>query len=173
MHFNLIYAFFFCICYFISCLDKKDLLMIIIPKGKLLLTFFIIVRSKGTSFFIDFLLSVEKSSKYKEAFYRQWLTFHFIDHSNWRLQSVLVIDCMRAKSLQLCPTLCDALDHSLLGSSVHGILQARILEWVAMSSSRDPGDLPDPEIEPTSLMSPALAGRFFTTSATWGAPFIN
>ena len=71
MHFNLIYAFFFCICYFISCLDKKDLLMIIIPKGKLLLTFFIIVRSKGTSFFIDFLLSVEKSSKYKEAFYRQ------------------------------------------------------------------------------------------------------
>ena len=52
---------FFCICYFISCLDKKDLLMIIIPKGKLLLTFFTILRSKGTSFFIDFLLSVDKS----------------------------------------------------------------------------------------------------------------
>ena len=80
---------------------------------------------------------------------------------------MLVIDCMRAKSLQLCPTLCDTLDHSLLGSSVHGILQARILEWVAMSSSRDPGDLPDPEIEPTSLMSPALAGRYFTTSTIW------
>ena len=32
-----------------------------------------------------------------------------------------------------------------------------------------PGDLPDPGIEPTSLMSPALAGRFFTTSATWEA----
>ena len=32
-----------------------------------------------------------------------------------------------------------------------------------------PGDLPDPEIEPTSLMSPALAGRFFTTNATWEA----
>ena len=32
-----------------------------------------------------------------------------------------------------------------------------------------PGDLPDPEMEPTSLMSPALAGRFFTTSATWEA----
>ena len=31
------------------------------------------------------------------------------------------------------------------------------------------GDLPDPGIEPTSLMSPALAGRFFTTSATWKA----
>ena len=32
-----------------------------------------------------------------------------------------------------------------------------------------PGDLPDPGIEPTSLVSPALAGGFFTTSATWEA----
>ena len=32
------------------------------------------------------------------------------------------------------------------------------------------GDLPDPGIEPVSLMSPSLAGRFFTTSATWEAP---
>ena len=32
-----------------------------------------------------------------------------------------------------------------------------------------PGDLPDPGIEPTSLMSPALTGRFFTSSATWEA----
>ena len=32
-----------------------------------------------------------------------------------------------------------------------------------------PGDLPDPNIEPASLMSPALAGRFFTTTATWEA----
>ena len=30
-----------------------------------------------------------------------------------------------------------------------------------------PGDLPDPGIKPASVMSPALAGRFFTTSATW------
>ena len=40
--------------------------------------------------------------------------------------------CMRAKSLQSCLTLCDAMDCSLPGSSVHEILQARILEWVAM-----------------------------------------
>ena len=39
---------------------------------------------------------------------------------------------MCAKSLQLCPTLCDPVDCGLPGSSVHGILQARILEWVAM-----------------------------------------
>ena len=37
---------------------------------------------------------------------------------------------------QLCPTLCDSMDYSLPGSSAHGILQARILEWVAVSPSR-------------------------------------
>ena len=37
---------------------------------------------------------------------------------------------------QLCSTLCDPMDCGLPGSSVHGILQARILEWVAISSSR-------------------------------------
>ena len=52
------------------------------------------------------------------------------------------------------------------GSSVHGILQARILEWVAMLP---PGDRSLPGIEPAFLMPPALAGRFLTTSATWEA----
>ena len=42
--------------------------------------------------------------------------------------------CMRARLLQLCPTLCDPMDCSLAGSSVHGSLQARILEWVVISS---------------------------------------
>ena len=48
-------------------------------------------------------------------------------------------------------TLCDPMDCTLPGSSVHGILQARKLEWVAISF-------------PTSPVSPALAGRFFTTA---------
>ena len=43
---------------------------------------------------------------------------------------------VRAKSLQLCPTLCDPVDRSPPGSSVRGILQARILEWAALPSSR-------------------------------------
>ena len=43
---------------------------------------------------------------------------------------------MRGKSLQLCLTLCNPMDCSLPGSSLHWILQARILEWVAMPSSR-------------------------------------
>ena len=42
-----------------------------------------------------------------------------------------------------------------------------ILEWVAMPPS---GDLPNPGIEPISVMSPELAGGFFTTSATWEIP---
>ena len=43
---------------------------------------------------------------------------------------------VHAQSLQLCPTLCNPMDCSPPGSSVHGILQARILEWAAMPSSR-------------------------------------
>ena len=50
--------------------------------------------------------------------------------------------------------------------AVHGILQARILEWTAISFSGDP---PNPGIEPKSLTFPALAGRFLTPSNTWGA----
>ena len=64
-----------------------------------------------------------------------------------------------AKSLQSCPTLCNPVVCSPSGSSVHGILQARILEWVAIPT---PGDLPDPGIKPVSLVSPVLAGGLFT-----------
>ena len=53
-----------------------------------------------------------------------------------------------AKSLQLCLTLCDPMDCGPQGSSIHGIFQARVQEWVAFSS---PGDLPDPELESRSL----------------------
>jgi len=49
------------------------------------------------------------------------------------------------------------MDCSPPGSSVHGILQAKIIEWLPFPS---PGDLLDPGIKP---VSPALAGRFFTT----------
>ena len=42
-----------------------------------------------------------------------------------------------AKSLQSCPTLCDPIDGSLPGSFVHGIFQARVLEWVAIAFSED------------------------------------
>ena len=50
--------------------------------------------------------------------------------------SSLVKICMHAQLLQLCPTLCDPVDNSPPGSSVHKIIQARILEWVAMHTSK-------------------------------------
>ena len=76
---------------------------------------------------------------------------------------------MHAKFLQSYLTLCNLMDCSPPGSPIQEILQAIILEWVAMPSSKD---LPDPGIKPVSLMSPALAGRFFTTRATWEAQLL-
>ena len=78
------------------------------------------------------------------------------------------IHCM--KSLQLRLTLCDHMDRRSLGSFVHGLPQARRVEWVAISFPRD---LPYPGIEPESLKSPELAGRFFTASAIWEALCIH
>ena len=64
--------------------------------------------------------------------------------------------CVHAHSR---PTLCDPVDCSPPGSSVHRILQARILELPFLA----PGDLPNTEIEPAFPAVPALVGRFFTT----------
>ena len=66
---------------------------------------------------------------------------------------------------QSCLPLCQPVDCSPPGSSVHGISQARILECVAFPF---PGDLPDLGIKPASL---ALGGEFFTNSATWEVPW--
>ena len=63
-----------------------------------------------------------------------WLKFW---NENYRV-SVMYLCCScaaAAKSLQSCPTLCDSIDGSLPGSSVHGIFQARVLEWVAIAFS--------------------------------------
>ena len=67
---------------------------------------------------------------------------------------------MHAKSLQLCPTLCDPMDCSSLGSSVQGILQARILVWVAIFFSRV---FSRPSDWIYIIMSPALPDGIFTT----------
>ena len=62
------------------------------------------------------------------SFVYGWLIFHHI------YINICIYVC--AKSLQPCPTVCDPVDYSLPGSSAHGIIQVRILERVAMSSSR-------------------------------------
>ena len=69
-------------------------------------------------------------------------------------------ECGRVLSLQSCPTLCNPVDCSPPGSSVHGILQARRLEWVAMPSSR--GSSQPKDRTHISCSSP-IAGEFFTT----------
>ena len=70
--------------------------------------------------------------------------------------------CVYVKSLQSCSTLCDPWTVFPLGFS-------RQEYWNGLPYP-PPGDLPNPGIEPVSFMSPALAGRFFTTGATWEAP---
>ena len=70
----------------------------------------------------------------------------------------LTLCFVRAKLLQSCLTLQFYELHSPPGCSVHGILQARILEWAAISSSQ-------PGVKPASLMPPTSAGGFLTASA--------
>ena len=68
-----------------------------------------------------------------------------------------ILGCVQAKSLQSCPTLCQTIDGSLPGSSVHGIVQARILEWVSMPSSRGSSQPRDGDC------ISCIADRIFTT----------
>ena len=71
--------------------------------------------------------------------------------------------CMLAKSHQSCPTLCNPMNCSPPGSSVHGFSRQ---EYWGRLPCLPPGDLPNPGIEPTP---PALAGGFFSTRVTWEA----
>ena len=62
------------------------------------------------------------------------------------------------------------MDHNPPGSSEQGILQIRILEWLACPP---PGDIPNLGIKLVSLIPPAMAGRFFTTSTTREARIVD
>ena len=84
---------------------------------------------------------------------------------------------MKVLVAQSCPTLCDPIDYSLPGSTVHGIFQARILKWVASSFSRGSSrlrDLPNPGIEPRppTLQADALPSELpqirITRRMAWG-----
>ena len=81
--------------------------------------------------------------KSKNRRQRVFFQIHTLGVSAFRF---LDLPGLHATLFQSCPTLCDPMDCSLAGCSVHGILQAGILEWVTMSSSRY---LPDVGIEPT------------------------
>ena len=68
---------------------------------------------------------------------------------------------------QLCPTFCNPRDCSLTGSSVRGIFQARVLEWIAISFSRGSSQPRD------GTRVSCIAGRCFTVWATKEALYIN
>ena len=73
----------------------------------------------------------------------------------------------RCVCVQSCAALCDPMD-----SSVQALLSLKISRpeyWSGLPFSFSLGELPDPGIQPMSLVSPALAGRFFITSTTWEA----
>ena len=74
---------------------------------------------------------------------------------NLHPQIINIISCVRAKSLQSYSILCSLTDYSRLGSSVHGILQTRILEWVPCPP---PDDLPNLGIKPVPARH-GLAGQ--------------
>ena len=91
--------------------------------------------------------------------------------SRLQIFQVLIVFCLRscvlsAQSLSCVWLFCNPMSYSPPGSFVCGISQARILSGLPFPP---PEDLPDPGIELVSLMSPALIGRFFTTSNTWEA----
>ena len=80
-----------------------------------------------------------------------------------RHQWFLAFKCERKKEsevAQSCATLCDPMDCNLPGSSVYGIFQVRVLEWVALSFSRGSSQPMD------RIRVSLIAGRFFTTWAT-------
>ena len=82
--------------------------------------------------------------------------------------SVMVFRCMCAKSLQSCPFVTP---WSVVRQAPLSVGFSKQEYWSGLLCPL-PGDLPDPGIEPVSLKSSALAGRFFTMSTTWEAPGI-
>ena len=90
-----------------------------------------------------------------------WWHFFPSEYSFTYIDSKTLCVCV-CVCVQSCPTLCDFMDCSLPGSSVHGIFLARILEWVAISYSRGSSWPRDQNLHCSA--SPALAGEFFTTA---------
>ena len=92
-------------------------------------------------------------------------SFHILAIVKISALNIEVQLCVWAQLLHSCPTLCDPVGCSPPGSSVHGILQARILEWIGCLALVQGV----PAIEPASS---TLASRFFTISANLGCIYL-
>ena len=99
-------------------------------------------------------------------YWRLWVKLQWMCMCVYARVWVCMRMCVCARVCVLsCVWLCDPMDCSPPGASVNGSFQARILEWVAISSSKGSS----PNMDWTCFFeSPALAGRFFTTSAIYG-----
>ena len=102
-------------------------------------------------------VSILRSRKWQENASLMWAQLY----NRW--------ECIRCLVAQSCPALFDPMDCSPPASSVHGILQERILEWVVIPS---PGDLPNPGIEPASSVSPVLQADSLPTEPS-GKPITD
>ena len=118
---------------------------------------------------LDFSLENKTNKMREERLHFKHLPYLNILHLLRSCLKFLCAACMHTKSLQLCLTLCNPMDHRLLSSSVHGILQARILEWVAMPSFRESSQPRDWTC--VSYVS-CIGSGFFTTSTTWEAQWV-
>ena len=96
---------------------------------------------------------LHSKGRVEDCFSSLYVLYFSIRCSGLLCVCVCVCVCM---STQSCPTLCDPMDFSPPGSSVHGVLQARILEWVAISFSRGSSQPRD------QTRVSRVAGRFFT-----------
>ena len=88
-----------------------------------------------------------------------------LSHQTTRESASTLFNESESQVAQSCPTLCNLMDCSLPGFSVHGIFQARILEWVAVSFSRGSSQPRD------RTRVSCIVGRHFTIRATRGALF--
>ena len=111
-----------------------------------------------SSLFLDGLLQVYRD----DIGFEVWI----LHLKTWIHLFFWILLCMQAKLLQSCSTLCDPKDYSPRDSSLHGILQAGILEWVAMPFSRG---YSQHRYQTHTSWDSSLAGRFFITRATWQA----
>ena len=84
------------------------------------------------------------------------MTFYALTLDKSFVLSVPLFECLHAQLLESCPTLCDPMDSSPPSFSVHGILQAGILKWVAISSSRGSS-------QPRDQTHGSCIGRFLTS----------
>ena len=96
--------------------------------------------------------------------YESFQVSSYEDVVNLTEQGLSAYDLVPAKLLQSCPTLHDLMDWAHQAPLPMGFSRQKC--WSGLPCP-PPGDLPDPGTEPESLVSPALAGRFYTTSTTW------